>query len=102
MQVIFSRILREAVAKAIHLLGVDGVNLEAALDQRLDHGAMRRLDRNVDLTGIGSTAHLQHCLQRFGQALHDIAGLVDLAALDRRVADRKSFGSLWKAPWRSR
>ena len=39
----------EAVAEAIHLLGVDGVDLEAALNQRLDHGAVRHLDRNMDL-----------------------------------------------------
>ena len=40
---------REAVAEAIHLLRVDGVNLEAALDQRLDHGAVRDLDCDMDL-----------------------------------------------------
>ena len=40
---------REAVAEAIHLLRIDGVHLEAALDQRLDHGAVRHLDRDLDL-----------------------------------------------------
>ena len=39
----------EAVAEAIHLLGVDGVNHEAALEQRFDHGAVRDLDRDMDL-----------------------------------------------------
>src|SRR5271157_241652 len=66
----------EAVAKAIHLLGVDGVNLEAALEQRLDHRSMRRLDRNVDLTGIGSTAHFQqptaHLGEPFASMLEDL------------------------------
>src|SRR5208337_3825495 len=57
----------EAVAKAIHLLGVDGVNLEAALEQCLDHRSMRRLDRNVDLTGIGSTAHFQQPTAQLGE-----------------------------------
>jgi len=41
---------REAVAEAIHLLRVDGVNLEAALDQ-LDHGAARDLDCDMIWAG---------------------------------------------------
>ena len=73
---------REAVAEAIHLLRVDGVNLEAALDQRLDHGAVRDLDGDVDLAGLGSAARCQqpggHLGQSFAAVLEDF--LADLAA----------------------
>jgi hypothetical protein len=39
----------EPVAKAIHLFGVDRVNREPPLDQCFDHGAVRHLDRDLDL-----------------------------------------------------
>src|ERR1700693_6136516 len=38
----------ETVAEAVHLLRVDGVDLEAALDQRLDYRAVRDFDRGQD------------------------------------------------------
>ena len=36
------------IAEAVELFWVDGVNLEAAFEQDLDDGAMRRLDRHGD------------------------------------------------------
>ena len=47
----------EAVAKAVELLGIDGKHRKAVLQQRLDHGAARRLDRHRDL-GRRRTGHL--------------------------------------------
>src|SRR5271166_5777698 len=40
---------REAVAKAVELLGIDGVNIEPAIKKRLDDGAVRNLDRNMHI-----------------------------------------------------
>lgn len=37
---------REAIAKAIELLVIDGEDPDAAVHQRFHHGAMRRLDRH--------------------------------------------------------
>src|SRR6202043_2447540 len=39
----------EAIAKAVELLGIDGKHRKAVFQQRLDHGAARRLDRHRDL-----------------------------------------------------
>jgi hypothetical protein len=39
----------EAVAKAIELLGVDGIDIETALEQGLDDRPVRRLDGDMDL-----------------------------------------------------
>ncbi len=47
---------REAVAEAIHLLWVNGVNLKPTLDQRFNHRPMRHLDRDLDLRGVDHTA----------------------------------------------
>ena len=46
---------REAVAKAIELFGIDGINVEIALEQRLDDRAMGRLDGDLDLARFAST-----------------------------------------------
>ena len=40
---------REAVAKAVELPRIDGVDLESAIEKRLDHRAMRNLYRNMDI-----------------------------------------------------
>jgi hypothetical protein len=40
---------REAVAKAAGLLWIDGVDLEPAIEERLDDGAVRNLNRNMDI-----------------------------------------------------
>ena len=45
----------EAVAKAIHLLRVDGVHRKAALEQHLDDRAVRRLDGDCDPRRLGAT-----------------------------------------------
>jgi hypothetical protein len=37
---------REAIAKAVELLGIDGMNRKALIDQHLDHRPVRRLDRH--------------------------------------------------------
>jgi hypothetical protein len=53
---------RAPVAEAVELFGFDGVHGESALEQGLDHGAVRRLDRDVDRPGRGagrSTSQLQ-------------------------------------------
>ena len=47
---------REPVTKTVHLFRVDGVNFEAALDQGFDHGAMRHLNRDLDLTRLRRAA----------------------------------------------
>jgi hypothetical protein len=43
---------REAVTETIELLGVDGIDIEAALEEGLDDRAMRCLDGDMDLTGL--------------------------------------------------
>ena len=54
--VVFGSAESEAVAETIHLLRVDGMHLEATLDQRFDDGAVRNLDRDLDSCRMGRTA----------------------------------------------
>src|SRR6516164_3389680 len=49
---------REAIAKAVELLGVDRINVEATLEQGLDDRPMRRLDADMDIARL-ATARLQ-------------------------------------------
>ena len=43
---------REPVAKAVELLWIDGVDLEPAIEERLDDGAVRSLNcKSMDLIG---------------------------------------------------
>jgi hypothetical protein len=44
---------RETVTEAVELLGIDRVDVKAALQQRLDDGTMRHLDADRDLSGLG-------------------------------------------------
>src|SRR5262249_25520152 len=72
---------REAVAEAVELLGVDGVNIETALEQGLDDRPVRRLDGNMDLARLAST-RLQQPSNHVGEAgptMRELA-LTDLAA----------------------
>src|SRR5713226_8803272 len=74
---------RVAVAEAVHLLGIEGMDGEAALDQRLDHRPMRHLDGDVDLAGLGGAAGRQQPGHHLGQALAGMLEdfLADVAAL---------------------
>src|SRR5713101_2651383 len=65
---------RVAVAKAVHLLGIEDPDGEAALDQRLDHRPMRHLDGDVDLAGLGAAAGGQQPGRHLGQTL---AGMLE-------------------------
>lgn len=73
---------REAVVEAIHLLRIDGMHLEAALDQRLDHRPVRDLDGDHDLGRRHSAARRRqlggHGDQPFAAALE--YPLADLSA----------------------
>ena len=59
---------REAVAKAVELPRIDGVDLEPPIEKRLDDGAVRNLDRNIDVFGLAAAcgdepiAHLRQPL----------------------------------------
>jgi len=49
---------REAIAEAVELLGVNGIDVDAALEQCFDDRAMRCLDGGMHLTGLAA-ARLQ-------------------------------------------
>ena len=76
----------EAVSEAVHLLQVDGVDRKAALDQRLDHRAVRDFDRDIDLAGLGGTACRHqpggHLSQPLASVFKDF--LADFAAINYR------------------
>ena len=57
----------EAVAEAVELLGVDGMDGEALLEQGVDHGAVRHLDGNGDRLWRGA-AGLHEPVAQLGQA----------------------------------
>ena len=50
---------RKAIAEALELLRIDGVDVEAPLHQRFDHRSVRNLDRNMDLGRVGLTGRGQ-------------------------------------------
>ena len=62
-------ILGACQREAIHLLRIDDVNLDAALDQCLDHGAVRDLDRDMDLAGLGNAARCHQPGRHLGETL---------------------------------
>ncbi len=64
----------EAVAEAIHLLQVNGVNFEAALDQRLDHGAVRDLDCDMNLAGLDNAARCYQPGRHLGKPFARLLG----------------------------
>src|SRR5215211_7930462 len=78
----------EAITKAVELPGVDGKDLKAALQQRLDHGAVRRLDRHCDLrrASCGLLHQPRAHLRQLGAAMRDVA-LGDALALGIKQAD---------------
>jgi hypothetical protein len=45
---------REAIAEAVKLLRIDRMDLEPSFHEGLDHRPTRGLDRNADLTRLGS------------------------------------------------
>jgi hypothetical protein len=74
----------EAVAEAIHLLRVDGVNLEAPFHQRLDHRAVRHLDRDQHLGSFARAACRHQPSRHVGQAF--------TAMLEPLLADLVTLG----------
>jgi hypothetical protein len=91
---------REAVAKAVELPRIDGVDLESAIEKRLDHRAMRNLDRNMDVFRLAAAcgdepiAHL--CEPRaamlegpLAKALAAGVGKPDVMLLGRPIDARK-------------
>jgi hypothetical protein len=44
---------RETITEAIELLGIDGIDVDAMLEQRLDDEAMRHFDGDADRTRLG-------------------------------------------------
>ena len=91
---------REAVAKAVELPRIDGVDLEPAIEKRLDDGAMRNLDRNMDVFRLAAAcgdepiAHLRQPLAAmlegpFAKALAAGIGKPDIMLLGRPVDARK-------------
>ncbi len=58
----------EAVPETVELLRIDRINFETAVEQRLDDGAMRNLDRNMDILWLAAAygdkpiAHLREAL----------------------------------------
>ena len=59
---------REPITEAVHLFRVDRVNIETALDQRLDHRAVRDFDRDIDLAGLGGSARRYQPSCHLGEA----------------------------------
>ena len=78
----------EAVAEAVELLGIDGVDEEAALEQRLDHGAVADLDGDGDRARLGAAAGHQPVAEfgKSGAAMGDLA-LADDPARSIEQAD---------------
>ncbi len=71
----------EAVTEAVELLWVDGVDAKAAVDQRVDHGAVRCLDGDGDLGGC-CTSGAQQPVAELGigsGAVRDVAALDQFA-----------------------
>ena len=91
---------REAVAKAVELPWIDGVDLEAAIEERLDDGAMRNLDRNMDILRLADAcrdepiAHLRQplaavCEGPFAKSLTAGVGKPHVMLLGRPVDAHK-------------
>jgi hypothetical protein len=78
--VILGACQRKRSRKRSHLFRVDGVNLEAALDQCLDHGAVRDLNCNMDLAGLGNAARChqpsRHLGKSFATMLEDFSPIL--------------------------
>src|SRR6266540_3519647 len=66
---------REAVTEAVELLGINGKDRKAALQQHLDHRSARRLDRHRDLCRLRSRRFQQPIaqLQQPGSAMRHVA-----------------------------
>ena len=90
----------ETVAKAVELPRIDGIDLETAIQQRLDDSAMRNLNRNMDVFRLAAAcgdepiAHLRQPLAAmlegaFAKALAAGIGKPDIMLLGRPVDARK-------------
>ena len=91
---------RETVAKAVELPRIDGIDLETAIQQRLDDSAMRNLNRNMDVfrpapaCGDEPIAHLCQPLAAvfkgpFAKALAVGIGKPEVMFLGRPIDARK-------------
>lgn len=63
----------EPIAEAVELLGIDRVHDEFAFQQRLDHGAVRHLDRDMDLRRL----RLRCLLQPTAELVEAVAAVGD-------------------------
>jgi len=72
----------EAIAETIHLFGIDGVDGEAALNERLDHRPVRDFDGDKDLIGHRGAARRHEPGGQLGQPLAAMGegSFADLAA----------------------
>src|SRR5690606_14896390 len=87
--VVFGSGQDEAVAEAVELLGVDRIDIELTLHQRLDHWTVRHLDGDVDLAGTGRFAALHQPRRHLGEAFAAMSehSLADAAAVTICQAD---------------
>src|SRR6516162_7901924 len=78
--IVFGTSRREAVAEPIKLLGINGIDVKATFQKRLDDGPVRHLDRDMDharRAAAGSDQPIAH----FGQASAAMAELTLAEAL---------------------
>src|SRR5271166_322171 len=78
----------ESIAEAVELFGVDRIDLETALEQDLDDGAMRRLDRHGDHRRLGAARRHQP-VAHLGEACSAVreGSLADNLSIGRDEAD---------------
>src|SRR5262249_6375631 len=78
---------REAVTETIELLGVDGIDIEAALEQGFDDRTMRCFDGDMDLAGF-ATACLQKPVDHIVEARAAMGELALSDLLPLAIAER--------------
>ena len=84
--IVFGARKREPITKAIHLLRVDSVNFEPALNQGFDHGTMWYLNRDLDLERSRRAADHHQPGGHIGEALAAVfeASLGDFSTISVR------------------
>src|SRR5262249_6152009 len=98
--IVFGSRRREAIAEAVELARVDGVDLEPAIEKRLNDGAVRNLDRNMNIFRLAAAcadepiAHLCEpftamCEGPFAKPLAIGVGKPDVMLLGRPVDARE-------------
>ena len=93
--VVFSSGHRETVAEAVHLLRVDRMDREAALDQVFDDGPVRNLDGDEHRSRLCGGAGFQQPGRHLGEALATVFEefLADFTALVVGQEDAMAFAS---------